>query len=78
MKAIIEITKRHLTDGGCLSPSRSEFLDGVTIREVRLLGLKILSKIETTLVTEVRLLRLVIMRSRQQGWVICLPPKSKP
>lgn len=78
MKAIIEINKSSTDSGGCRSVLTGELLTGISIREVRFLGLKILSVTETTFVTEVRLLRLPIKQCRLKGWEIYRRPLSMP
>jgi|GEM_PF-6636100 hypothetical protein len=79
MKAIIEIVRETLfNDGGCVQTSTKENISGITIRETKIFGFKILSKIDTSFVTEVRIFSLLIKRSRQKGWAIYRLPKAKP
>ena len=79
MKAIIEIVKGDLwDDGGCVKVSTNENITGIKIHETKIFGLKIISKVDTTFVKEVRLFSLPIMRVRQKGWEIYRLPKAKP
>lgn len=78
MKAIIEISREQVwDDGGCVQTSTNKNITGMRISETKIFGLKILSKINTSFVTEVRFFSLLIKRSRQKGWEI-YRPKSKP
>lgn len=74
MKAIIEICKSSTDSGGCRSVLTGEQLTGISIREVRFVGPKILSVTETTFVTVVRLLKLPIKQYRLKGWEIYRRP----
>lgn len=79
MKAIIEIARETLfNDGGCVQATTKENIPGMTIRETKIFGFKIFSKIDTSFVTEVRFLSLLIKRSQQKGWAIYRLPKAKP
>lgn len=78
MKAILEISKSTYDEGGCFSAAANEMIPGIRVREVRLLGLKIIREISTSFVTETWFFALLIKRSRQKGWEIYHYPIAKP
>lgn len=70
MKPLMTVCISHSKNAGCRSVATDERIMGITYREVKIFGLKVLSVAKTTFVTEVRLFNLTIKRTQQKGWVL--------
>lgn len=73
MKPLMIICISHSENVGCRSIALDERIMGITYREVKIFGFKVLSVAKTTFVTEVRLFNLPIKRIQQKGWVLYYP-----